>query len=569
MRNHRTLLAAALALPAAVWAQSPPALPRATGSVETSILELDVVVTDRDGRRVTGLQAADFEVRIGGKATSIANFFERRPAPSAPPPGGEAGAPAPAHDAAPVASEATRPPRHVVLFVDRLQLIEKWKADATFEGLRAVLRQTVVAPGDDAMIVTWNRAVGTVIPFTADLAAIERVLAREEKLCRRPLEADLEVRRLQDEAAWFQTLPTSSVSSGVEVSQRAAAAEAYAQMRAKSNAMKAVFSTLGGLPGRKIVVHASHRFSDLAGLEFFLTGPVMYGSIPADAREFNAHGIMEAVAEAANANGVTLYTMFPPGWPDEAAVVHADASSLSNPKINGPVEGARGDMIVMNEAAALEPVALKTGGSFALGYKDAPRLAPRIAADLDSAYSIGVEAPPGREGRPLAVDVRTKDRTLRVRSRRTVVSRTPDERVRDRVLANLFRPDRETRLPVALASSRADKSSGKTTVSLTLSVPVARLARAPSARGESGAFSVFVASASSDGSFSDVTRQRQPFDVPRGDAVHADGGTFTYDLPVVVASDEARISIGVWDEVGREAGFLVVDVAGGKATQRR
>ena len=395
-----TILAAILTLPAVAWAQAPSTLPRATGAVETSILELDVVVTDRDGRPVSGLQPSDFEVRIGGKPAAISNFYERRP----PAPGAAGSPPAalPGASAAPgTGPAAVRPPRHVVLFLDRLRLIEKWKADATFAGLRAILDQTVVAPGDDAMIVTWNRAVGTVVPFTSDRAALERVLAREERLSRRPLEEESQRRQLEDEAAWFQSLPKTGVSSGVEVSQRAAAAEAYAQMRAKANALKAVFSTLGGLPGRKVVVHASHRFSDLAGLEFFLTGPVTYGSIPSDAREFNAHGIVESVAEAANANGVTLYTMFPPGWPDEAQVLSAASSRNSNPKIDSPVEGARGDMIVQNEAAALEPVALRTGGTFALGYKEAPALAPRIVADLDFAYSLGVEAP-GRQGRKVA-----------------------------------------------------------------------------------------------------------------------------------------------------------------------
>ena len=567
MTTYRALLAAALVLSPTVHAQSPPALPRVTGSVETSILELDVVVTGRDGNPVSGLRPEDFEVRIAGRPAAIANFYERRP------PSAESAAPSPGASRTPEprAGEALpekRPPRHVVLFVDRLRLIEKWKADATFDALRSVLRETVVAPGDDAMIVTWNRAIGTVVPFTSDLSAIERVLAREEKLCRRPLEEDSEVRRLQDEAAWFASLPHTSASSGVEVSQRAAAAEAYAQMRAKSNALKAVFAALGGLPGRKILVHASHRFSDLAGLEFFLTGPVMYGDISPDAREYNAHGMVESVAEAANANGVTLYTMFPPGWPDEAMVTHADASASSNPKLSDPVEGARGDMIVMNEAAALDPLALKTGGTFALGYKEAPSLASRIASDLDAAYSIGVEAPAGKAGKSLAVDVRTKDRSLKVRTRRTVVEKTPEERVRDRVLSNLFRPERSSPLRVALAGSTAETKKGKTTVSLTLSVPVSGLVRTPSPKGESGAFSVYVASASSDGSFSDVVRQRQPYDV-RGDAALAEAGHFTYELPVVVASDEARISVGVWDEVGRAAGFLVVDVAGGKATLRR
>ena len=568
MNANRTLLATALLAPLAGLAQDPAALPRVSGSVETSILELDVIVTDRDGRPVSGLQPADFEVRIGGRPAAIANFFERRPPrdePSGPAPDA-GGAPAAVPRGAPAPA---RPPRHVVLFVDRLQLLEAWKAEATFGALRSVLRDTVVAPDDDAMIVTWNRSVGTVVPFTSDLAAIERVLAREERLCRRPLEADTTRRQLEDEAAWFQTLPRTSVSSGVEVSQRAAAAEAYAQMRAKANALKAVFSALAGLPGRKIVVHASQRFSDLAGLEFFLTGPVTYGSIPADAREFNAHGIVESVAEAANANGVTLYTLFPPGWPDEASVVRADASATSNPKINGPVEGARGDMIVQNEAAALEPAALETGGTFTLGYKEAPALAHRIVSDLESAYSLGVEAPGGKAGKVLAVDVKTRNRSLRVRARRTVVEKTPEERVEDRVLSNLFRQERGSRLPVALAAAKAERKKGKTTVTLTLSVPVARLARTPSARGESGAFWVFVASAAADGSFSDVARQRQPFEIPPGDGARADAGLFTYELPLVVSSDEARISVGVWDEVGRAAGFLVVEVAGGKATLRR
>ena len=79
MKAMRTLLPAALVLSATVHAQSPSALTRITGSVETSILELDVIVTDRDGKPVSGLQSADFEVRIGGKPAAIANFYERRP----------------------------------------------------------------------------------------------------------------------------------------------------------------------------------------------------------------------------------------------------------------------------------------------------------------------------------------------------------------------------------------------------------------------------------------------------------------------------------------------------------
>ncbi len=36
-------------------------------------------MTDKDGRPVSGLKAADFEVRIGGRPGAIENFYERRP----------------------------------------------------------------------------------------------------------------------------------------------------------------------------------------------------------------------------------------------------------------------------------------------------------------------------------------------------------------------------------------------------------------------------------------------------------------------------------------------------------
>lgn len=570
MKTKKTTLAAfALLVSAAARAQAPPpAPPRVTGAVETSILELDVVVTDKGGRPVSGLGRDDFEVKIGGKPVAIENFYERRtlPAPASEDSGTPATAPA---GAAATLSPAPRQPRHIVLFVDRLHLIEKWKADAAFDALRELIRKTVVGPGDDAMIVTWDRAIGTVIPFTADLSAIDRVLAREQRLSRSPLPEDMTVRSLQDEAAWFATLPTSSVSSGVEVSTRAAAAEAYAQMQAKASALKGVFSTLGGLPGRKVVVLVSHRFSELAGLEFSLTGPVRYGEFSPDAREFNARGIVDSVARAANANGITVYTFFPTGWPDEAAVVRADASRYSNPKLDSPVEGARGDMIVQNEAAAQEPLALETGGTFTLGYKDAPTLSARIVADVESSYSLGVAAPGGKPGRTLSVDVKTRDRSLRVRSRRTAVERTPEERIEARVLSNLFRAESPSGLRVAFESASVDTKKGKTTAALKVRVPIAGLVRTPSARGESGAFSVLVASADANGSFTEVVRQRRPFEIPKGDAERAAAGHFTYEVPVVIGSGEARISVCVWDEVGKDAGFLLVELRDGRASVRR
>ncbi|MBK9062831.1 MAG: VWA domain-containing protein [Acidobacteria bacterium] len=542
-------------------AQAPTAPHRVAGSVETSILELDAVVTDKDGRPVSGLKASDFDVKIGGKRVAIENFYERRTLPAG---AAESGAPEPGQPAAPAAAAAAgvrRPPRHLVLFLDRLYLWEKWKSDATFDALRDVLHRMVAEPGDDAMIVTWDRAIGAVIPFTSDLVPLERLLEKERMRSRQPLPEETTIRQLVDEATWFATNPVSSGAGGVEVSQRAAQAEAYAAMRAKSAALKAVCAAIGGLPGRKVLVHASHRFSRIAGLEFSAGG--------LDAQEFNAMAMVDSVAEAANANGVTMYTFFPEGWNEDGTSVRADIRHSALAAGVGTNVLGLSDAVVHNEAAALEVVADRTGGTFSLGWREGPALAARVVADVESSYSLGVAATGGKPGTSQAVKVTVRNPALTVRARRAALERTPEERVEARVLSNLFRPEPPSRLRVSLDSASVEAAKKKTTATLRVRVPIGGLAKTPSARGESGAFSVFVVSAAADGAFTEVVRQRRPFEIARADAEKAAAGHFTYEVPVVVGSGEARISVGVWDEVGKDAGFLLVEVRDGQAAVRR
>jgi VWFA-related protein len=438
-----------------------------------------------------------------------------------------------------------RPPRHLVLFLDRLYLWEKWKSDAAFDALRDVLHRMVAEPGDDAMIVTWDRSVGAVVPFTSDLASLDRLLEKERMRSRQPLPEDTTIRQLEDEAKWFAGNPASSAASGVDVSQRAAQAEAYAAMRAKAAALKAVCAAIGGLPGQKILVHASHRFSRVAGLEFSA------GEL--EAQEFNAMAMVDSVAEAANANGVTVYTFFPEGWNEDVF----------------PVVRALSDAGVHNEAAALEAVADRTGGTFSLGWREGPALAARVLADVESSYSLGVAATGGKPGASQAVKVTVRNPGLTVRARRAALERTPEERVEARVLSNLFRPEPPSRLRVSLDSASVEAVKKKSTATLRVRVPIGGLVKTPSARGASGAFSVFVVSAAADGAFTEVVRQRRPFEIARADAEKAAAGHFTYEVPVVIGSGEARISVGVWDEVGKDAGFLLVEVRDGRAASLR
>src|SRR5688500_5203049 len=87
------LLAFGLAFgPASAAGAAPPAAPPADDafgeSVDVNVVNVEVYVTDKQGRPVTGLRREDFDLLEDGKKVEVTNFEAltgaSRPAPSAP-----------------------------------------------------------------------------------------------------------------------------------------------------------------------------------------------------------------------------------------------------------------------------------------------------------------------------------------------------------------------------------------------------------------------------------------------------------------------------------------------------
>ena len=130
---------------------APPAPPRATASVELSLTNLDVVVTDAKGNPVRGLVAADFEVLHGGRAVELTNFSEIRLV-------GETAPEASASSAEePSASPAKPPRRRVVLFFDRLYLPEPGIRKALFDSVRSLIEDGAIPEDVTISVLTQSR----------------------------------------------------------------------------------------------------------------------------------------------------------------------------------------------------------------------------------------------------------------------------------------------------------------------------------------------------------------------------------------------------------------------------
>lgn len=524
--------------------------PKVSASAEVSILDVNVVVTGRDGRPVHGLSAADFEVHFGGKPVAITNFREERDLRPAP------GGPAQTVPAAPSAAEpAVRLPRRVVVFVDRLYLPEPDLRRQLFDGLKAFLERSL-GPGDEAMIVSWGDTVRVVRSFTGDVAELDATIdAVARRAARRGGEA-AELDRLAANDFWFQAVdqalgqPPAADAGSTDLSRELAAMQAYSTMKAKTTALRGLVALMAGMEGRKSLVIVADHFGRYPGREYYV-GP--RGAQVGMPRERDARPLLDELAEAANASGVTLYGIYPY---DRVAMVSAADSSALNPGATSGAYGAGLDATWTNEMAGLDLVAGKTGGLTAGHPGELPRFLDQVATELGSFYSIGFPAP-GR-AKAAAVKVRVKRPGVEVRTRETVAERTVEEQLGDRVLANLFASDERSRIAISVVAGESQPKGKKYRIPIEVKIPVGSLVRLPGQASTQGRFSVFVVVATPNGDFSAVTRKRQAFEVGRGDVEKAKASHLTYTLEIESDVPAPRISLGVWDEIGGESGFALV-----------
>ena len=212
--------------------------------------------------------------------------------------------------------------------------------------------------------------------------------------------------------------------------------------------------------------------------------------------------------------------------------------------------------IDLNETAGLHLAVDGTGGLVGLGAEAAPELLARMSQDLDSYYSVGFPTPGG--GPERKVELRSKKPGLVVRTRQTVVERSTEERMADKVVSNLFGPLKSPRFALS-ASIVGTAPSGKKglKISFEVKIPAVALALLPVAGGRHARVSAYVAILDG-GDVTTSTPVTRDFTLPEGVADTA--AHFTYAGEVVTTSASPLISIGILDETSKEAGFERLEV---------
>ncbi len=497
-------------------------------TLEVRIINVDVVVTDKDGNPIPGLTEADFEIYESGKLQPITNFAEYRTSR----PGFED------VDAALPISVAVKPPekRYLVFFIDRLQLTETVNREDFFRGLRAFAEDSM-REGDEAAIFYFGTSLHTMVAMTPDEGQIIEainVIENDSRL-RTNFEA-MELSEIEARARMYDpSIPGDEDEE--ELDRRQAAQRAYDEQRRKTLAMNTVLQSVAGLEGRRVMILATHRFSKLPGLEF---------GYPST--EFNARKMMDAVVDNANAAGVTIYGFHPFGLAKD--FVSATTREQADSQVY---------QLMMNQAETIESLATRTGGIAALGGKLSAEALDRTTQHLDNYYSLAYRAPDNRDDRERKIKVKVSRPDVKILVRNSVIDKSEEEVQQDRLIAATLFGESESAIRITAKQNGARKS-GLTTyiVPVEITIPIAQLTALPTANGYEGKFRVMAAAANDEGDVSDVAEKEQSFRIPAAELTTARAGTFTYEIEIKVRDTSNRAVVAVWDEIDGESGYVEI-----------
>ena len=505
-------------------------------SIEVRVVDVDVVVTDRAGKPVTGLTKDDFEILEAKKPQAVTHFYEVR--------NGDA-----------TAETEIAKSRNFILFVDNRAMHPVLRKYVTAELAKFV--DTRLQAGDQATVVMWDRVLHVVTPLTDDKAAIRAgidMVARTGT----PSATKSEFARVQQECSRNLQLAKSG-----RMQMRMAYEECIAYARQETgkitgysrmvlNAMNVAMTMLAGVDGKKVLVLAGTELPIEPGQDMYqwangLFTPYMRGFDAAIAQpepeERTQKELLQTLGRSANAQGVTLYAL--------SALMPTDTSSVTSPT---GIEDQGGNFRrFRNTEAAHETLARLTGGA-AMSMSRMTALFDTITADLGSYYSLGYR-PQGEVRGHRDITVRAKNRDHTVRARQSYGQKSADEQMSDKVVANVFTPARNSEWPIHLRiGTPKPEGKGKYSLPIEITAPPT-LTLLPQENRLVGGFTVYVAVGNTQAALSTTFRQPNGISITAAEEAGFRQTPLVFTATLTVREGENLISAGVVDQLSNVTGF--------------
>ena len=535
-------------------------IPQLSYYIEVIVNNVEVIVTDKKGNRITGLKPENFEIYEDGVLQKMTNFYEVK---------GlqvfgsmlDEKTGALEKKSVPLLKETGTVENRVIFFFDNWHLHPRnrnWIA----KRLEAFIRNNFAAEkANQGMVVFLGRRLEIVQDFTPYshelLHAVERIKSRTG-------EAVSRIKEREELSGELNRIAMESSGTGGRYEQFQRSMD-YArnfvelEMNTLSFVLKsldAFVNYLSGIKGRKVLIYVCDGLPLNPGDEIFgfIDQTFNLGNAKTESMNYDATHLFKQLTARCNAREISIY-------PINAEAFEGGFDSADRER--SWTAWSRGTSIFRsnpaNKREALKIMAEETGGSAVLSSGSVGNGLETIEKDLHYFYSLGYKSPNRADGRYHPIDVKLVgvDRAYNIRIRKGYIKTSSSERIREDVLARLFIHNTENPLGIQVQDLPVEKLVlGKVKLTIKLLIPLDKIALLPQKREYAGKIKITVAFLDSKNFWSDPYDLIQEIKIPAKDYEKARKRLFPYLAEFHLQPDRYIVSLAVTDVVGQMTSYL-------------
>jgi VWFA-related protein len=538
-----------------------------TDVVDVQLVNVEVWVTDKQDRPVSGLTINDFEVLEDGRPVDVTYFAEVRedkPVVSSleraldDPESAVEEVPAP-----------TVEPSHLILYFDELHLMPASRRQA-IEDIRSFLAEENVPP-ERVLLLTQHRNLTTEVTFGSSWRELDEALGRIGKSLPRgaalAAEKRLAIKSLQDLWDWAmatagQTRSGDPVEAACQVFLPRAVpdVEAYAAVSRERvsvtlDHLSSTASFLTGIPGLKTLIFVSDALERAPGgdlIELVNDYCPVQTTTPMFLLSDELGKEFRTLTRHANANRVTIYSLQAEGL-SSGFTTGAEQPGGSLPRASRAFDTAKR----LSEREGMTNLAVETGGRAIFNRNEFDAELTAISREMSAYYSLAYEPTHGGDRGEHEIEVKIKPKGLKVRHRRGYRDKGQDVKMTERLQAAIYLGLVDNPLGVKLAAGTVSPSSDKMVkLPLHILVPANEIVFLPSDDGVRAQLSVQI-------STRNTADQKGLFEhraYRLNWKTDSDQETVALSMDLEVPPGVHLIAVGVRDDATRDMSFVSTTV---------
>lgn len=537
-----------LALSLSAAAQSSPPSSEPFGEViDVRVVNVEVVVTDKDGRRVTGLKPADFRLRVDGKDVPVEFFTEVQDRQAVAPAGQEAAA-APAAPPGDTAAPGSAVGTWYLVFVDdffaqaphRNQVLETLRNDLSRLGPADRMAVVAFDGGRLEMLSPWTGSANDLSrAFSNAMARPARGPLRETEL-RETLNNEQFTAETEDPFAdGSPSLNNRVLNYGLSLSEKSYGTTLARQIQAEVSAVVSAMRATAGVPGRKVLLLLS------GGWPYSLQSYIRGAEDTSLTRELpDGEELYRPLTTTANLLGYTLYPVDVPGVQAGSASTGASPAATGNRFRELEIEGA------------LSFLAQETGGRPLMNTQRA-QILEVAETDTRSYYWLGFTPTWQGNDKPHRVEVELLRPGLTARYRNSFLDMSKQASVSMLLESALLFGNLPNTLPMPVRVGAVQRKKGSAEIPLTLALPVNAFTVVPLDGKHHARLELRFAAMDDQGNRSDI--QVLPLELASDKEPKA-GGYVKYETKLTIKGQPRHLVLATYDPLSGKIATAQADL---------